>query len=78
MSDWCPVTTAPKDGSDFLLFDPADDDGECYKIAHWAAPVVHSGREWQAGGWLAGRTKYSEVAGNELWWMPLPLWQRPE
>lgn len=56
--EWQPISTAPKDGSEFL----GVDEKECITIC-W----------WEDGTWSdAYTTFYDGLPANPIMWMPLP------
>jgi hypothetical protein len=66
MSDWQPIATAPKDGTDVLLFAR---EGEC-------APSVYVGRwstsAWYGAAWVAYEHRSETEYLTPTHWMPLP------
>jgi hypothetical protein len=69
MSEWQAISTAPKDGTPVLLFEPGDDEGVCFHIGRFARTPGFRKRPARDGwviasGWLA----FDEPTH----WMPLP------
>lgn len=56
---WRPIKTAPKDGTEILIYDRRSDVFGQIQISCW----------W-AGGWHL--PAYDEDAENPIYWMPLP------
>lgn len=66
MSDWMPMTEAPKDGTPVLLF---RGEGEYPFVGYWANPFAYV-KEGKAA-WIGHEYGLHED-GDLLGWMPLP------
>ncbi len=71
MTEWQPISTAPKDGSAILCYDPTDEDNPMY-VVRWDEYMVHwLEDEMITGEWLeAGGERYSTWQPTH--WIPLP------
>lgn len=61
LSGWRPISTAPKDGMEF--------------IGYWVFAVTDQGPQWEVGAacWLLGRFRFrNPKSGPPTHWMPLP------
>lgn len=67
-SVWRPISTAPRNGSKILLFDPGDDDGDCIKVGHFVLPVY---RTQGQGGWRINGGQWLAL-DTPTHWMPPP------
>lgn len=66
MADWQPIETAPKDGTEILLFEL-----QCYDEPYIATGIWHrwdGGERWLPAVYGGARTDYFDPTH----WMPLP------
>lgn len=63
MSDWMTIETAPKDGTEFLAYYPAEGGDDAFMdVQHWTVPETRESRYY--GLMIAGV--------DPTHWMPLP------
>lgn len=68
MSDWQPIETAPRDGTEILVFGKWD--GEVNDFT--PIPADAGVARWTGGAWCAVWTDCYSVTCNATHWMPLP------
>jgi hypothetical protein len=70
MNDWQPIATAPKDGSDILLFNGSS---QRMQVCSWGYDDLFKSepKEWIFGESQGEHNEYS-VFDNPSHWMPLP------
>lgn len=66
--DWQPIETAPRDGTDILIYVQLSN--ECF-VAYWHSRFskLVRGDAWAFATLFGGRTAYTKEATH---WMPLP------
>lgn len=75
MSEWMPIETAPKDGTEVIIFASWDwDDMEGERCSLDPSPRVASWdmAEYRTGFWSVSDNPYSDKAVRATHWMPLP------
>lgn len=71
LQGWQPIETAPKDGTDLLIFDPRMP--VC--TAYWSDSVwasVNNPTRGQGGGWVQEVHRSDTFVYSPTHWMPLP------
>jgi hypothetical protein len=70
MSEWQPIDTAPKDGTQVLLYDPNLADIDENDLDDRRIPTPQLVGWWRNKGWEL--VHYSAFRYNPTHWMPLP------
>ena len=66
MSGWMPISSAPKDGTEILAYEPPrHNDPSLYAVVHWSADYDDEVFPWRT----TESTRYAEVFTH---WQPLP------
>lgn len=73
MSDWKPISTAPKDGTWILVFEPYEGIEDSIQVARWGEVEWSSGEpEFDWVGEPAGPNPDTNTYTGASHWMPLP------